>query len=118
MSFLKQETWTGQVYSGGWIAAEGGDMPVTEPATGRELGRIGDVQAAGLARPDLAEGVGPFPKPGRDGPHVLCPLRMGHPWQRSVVERVPRGLDGTRYVGRLRFGCAGSSQVNVSARPA
>jgi hypothetical protein len=46
MSFLTEETRTGQVYSGGWIAAEGGDMPVREPATGRELGRIGGLELA------------------------------------------------------------------------
>ena len=50
MSFLTEETWTGQVYSGGWIAAEGGDMPVREPATGRELGRIGVATAADVTR--------------------------------------------------------------------
>jgi ABC-type Fe3+ transport system permease subunit len=50
MSFLKEETWTGQVYSGGWIASEGGDMPVREPATGRELGRIGVATPAVVAR--------------------------------------------------------------------
>jgi benzaldehyde dehydrogenase (NAD) len=50
MSFLKEETWTGRVYSGGWIAAEGGDMPVREPATGRELGRIGVATQADVAR--------------------------------------------------------------------
>ena len=49
MSFLKEETWTGQVYSGGWIASAGGDMPVREPATGRELGRIGVATAADVA---------------------------------------------------------------------
>jgi benzaldehyde dehydrogenase (NAD) len=41
MSFLKEETWNGQVYSGGWVTPEGGDAAVIEPATGRELGRIG-----------------------------------------------------------------------------
>jgi hypothetical protein len=35
MSFLTEETWTGQVYSGGWISAGGGDMPVREPARHR-----------------------------------------------------------------------------------
>src|SRR5215469_17265522 len=49
MSFLKEETWTGQVYSGGWIGTEGGDMPVREPATGRELGRIGVATPAVVA---------------------------------------------------------------------
>jgi benzaldehyde dehydrogenase (NAD) len=35
MSFLKEETWNGQVYSGGWVTSEGGDAAVIEPATGR-----------------------------------------------------------------------------------
>ena len=50
MSFLKDETWNGQVYSGGWITPEGGDAAVTEPATGRELGRIGIAAPADVAR--------------------------------------------------------------------
>src|SRR5215469_2111363 len=50
MSFLKEETWTGQVYSCGWIAAEGGDMLVREPATGRERGRIGVAAPVDVAR--------------------------------------------------------------------
>jgi len=41
MTFLKEETWGGQVYSGGWITPEGGTAAVIEPATGHELGRIG-----------------------------------------------------------------------------
>jgi benzaldehyde dehydrogenase (NAD) len=41
MTFLKDETWSGQVYSGGWITPEGGDAAVIEPATGNDLGRIG-----------------------------------------------------------------------------
>ena len=49
MSFLKQETWTGQVYSGGWITPEDGDIPVREPATGRELARIGIATSAHVA---------------------------------------------------------------------
>jgi benzaldehyde dehydrogenase (NAD) len=50
MTFLKEETWSGQVYSNGWIAAEGGDAAVTEPATGRELGRVGIAAPADVAR--------------------------------------------------------------------
>src|SRR3984885_11366920 len=46
MTFLNEEAWQGRVYSGGWITSEGGDTAVIEPATGRELGRIG------LATPD------------------------------------------------------------------
>ena len=46
MAFLNDEAWQGKVYSGGWITSDGGDTAVIEPATGRELGRIG------LATPD------------------------------------------------------------------
>ena len=41
MTFLKDETWNGQVYSGGWISPQGGTAAVIEPATGHELGRTG-----------------------------------------------------------------------------
>jgi len=46
MTFLNDEAWQGKAYSGGWITSDGGDTAVIEPATGRELGRIG------LATPD------------------------------------------------------------------
>jgi benzaldehyde dehydrogenase (NAD) len=46
MTFLNDEAWQGRVYSGGWITSDGGDAAVIEPATGRELGRIG------IATPD------------------------------------------------------------------
>ncbi|WP_300609310.1 benzaldehyde dehydrogenase [Trebonia sp.] len=41
MTFLKDETWQGRVYSGGWVTPEGGAAAVIEPATGRELARTG-----------------------------------------------------------------------------
>jgi hypothetical protein len=41
MAFLEESTWRGKVYSGGWKTAAGGEAPVTEPATGAELGRTG-----------------------------------------------------------------------------
>ncbi len=50
MSFLKEETWNGQVYSGGWVTPEGGDAAVIEPATGRELGRVGIATPADVTR--------------------------------------------------------------------
>jgi benzaldehyde dehydrogenase (NAD) len=50
MSFLKDESWNGQVYSGGWITGQGGDAAVIEPATGAELGRIGLAAPADVAR--------------------------------------------------------------------
>jgi benzaldehyde dehydrogenase (NAD) len=42
--------WNGNIYSGGWIRAHGGDVAVTEPATGGELGRSGSADAEDVAR--------------------------------------------------------------------
>jgi benzaldehyde dehydrogenase (NAD) len=50
MTFLKEETWSGQVYSGGWVTPEGGTAAVIEPATGNELGRIGIATPADVTR--------------------------------------------------------------------
>jgi benzaldehyde dehydrogenase (NAD) len=50
MAFLKDETWNGQVYSGGWITSQGGTAAVIEPATGNELGRIGIATPADVIR--------------------------------------------------------------------
>ncbi|HEX4831580.1 MAG TPA: aldehyde dehydrogenase family protein [Trebonia sp.] len=50
MGFLDEETWRARVYSGGWVTASGGDAPVTEPATGAELSRIGIAGAGDVAR--------------------------------------------------------------------
>ena len=50
MSFLKDETWNGQVYSGDWITPGGGTAAVIEPATGNELGRIGIATPADVTR--------------------------------------------------------------------
>src|SRR6201996_2834948 len=46
MTFLSDEIWRGRIYSGRWVAADGGEATVIEPATGNELGRIG------IASPD------------------------------------------------------------------
>ena len=49
MAFLDESIWRGKVYSSGWKQPEGGDAPVTEPATGEELGRAGIASAADIA---------------------------------------------------------------------
>jgi benzaldehyde dehydrogenase (NAD) len=49
MTFLDEATWRGQVYSGGWRQAAGGEAAVTEPATGEELGRVGIASPADIA---------------------------------------------------------------------
>jgi benzaldehyde dehydrogenase (NAD) len=50
MTLLDSGVWQGQIYSGGWVAAHGGDMPVVEPATGQELGRAGSGDPEDIAR--------------------------------------------------------------------
>jgi benzaldehyde dehydrogenase (NAD) len=46
----------GQIDSGGWVGAHGGDMPIVEPGTGGQLGQVGRdgdlivAQAADLQR--------------------------------------------------------------------
>src|SRR5579862_8510900 len=49
MAFLDESIWSGKVYSSGWKQPAGGDAPVTEPATGAELGRAGIASAADIA---------------------------------------------------------------------
>ncbi len=40
-ALIDPSTFNGTVYSGGWVAPSGGDIPIIEPATGDELGRTG-----------------------------------------------------------------------------
>ena len=46
MGLLDSGSWHGKIYSNGWVDGSGGDYPVTEPATGAELGRIGHATPA------------------------------------------------------------------------
>jgi benzaldehyde dehydrogenase (NAD) len=50
MTLLEPRTWDGQVFSGGWVRSHGGDAPIVEPATGKELGRAGVADAEDVAR--------------------------------------------------------------------
>lgn len=47
---LDSKAWSGQIYSGGWTSAHGGDTAIVEPATGHEIGRIGSADAEDVAR--------------------------------------------------------------------
>ncbi len=49
MTFLDEATWRGKAFSSGWTAVSGGEAPVTEPATGAELGRVGIASPADIA---------------------------------------------------------------------
>ncbi|MFN2490333.1 MAG: benzaldehyde dehydrogenase [Actinomycetota bacterium] len=50
MSFLDPGMWGGRLYVNGWVTGGGGELPVVEPATGDELGRVGLATAADVAR--------------------------------------------------------------------
>jgi benzaldehyde dehydrogenase (NAD) len=48
-NLLDAKEFEGQVYSGGWTESHGGHIPITEPATGAELGRTGVADAQDVA---------------------------------------------------------------------
>ena len=50
MTLMDTGTWDGLVFSDGWTEAGGGDAPVVEPATGKELARTGIAGADDVAR--------------------------------------------------------------------
>ncbi|MGP4028131.1 benzaldehyde dehydrogenase [Actinomadura sp. 3N407] len=50
MTLLDPGVWTGKIFDGGWVAADGGVYDVTEPATGGTLGTLGRAGAADAAR--------------------------------------------------------------------
>ena len=59
MTFLDEAPWRGKAFSGGWKAVSGGEAPVTEPATGAELGRVGVASRADIAAAATAAAAGP-----------------------------------------------------------
>jgi benzaldehyde dehydrogenase (NAD) len=54
VAFIDESTWRGKVFSAGWQQSSGGDAPVTEPATGAELGRVGIASPADIAAASTA----------------------------------------------------------------
>ena len=120
-ALLDSGVWQGQIYSGGWVGAHGGDMPIVEPATGGELGRAGRADAADVAtaaaaaaaaQPGLGghelRGTGRGAAPGRrphPGPGGR-PAALGQPGDRR--HRRPGRVRGRRgRPGVLRGGHAG-----------
>jgi benzaldehyde dehydrogenase (NAD) len=41
VTLLDRSVWEGRIWSGGWITGSGGEYAAVEPATGRELARVG-----------------------------------------------------------------------------
>ena len=40
-TFMDPQIWTGKIFNGDWITSTGGEYPVVEPATGAQLGVVG-----------------------------------------------------------------------------
>ncbi|MEV6964799.1 aldehyde dehydrogenase family protein [Hamadaea sp. NPDC051192] len=54
MSFFDANTWDGKIYSGRWQPANGGSIPIVEPATSGVLGRSGLADATDVAEAAVA----------------------------------------------------------------
>ena len=50
MNFLDEHRWSGKIFTGEWTAPDGGTIPVVEPATGNEIGRVGEASLSDLER--------------------------------------------------------------------
>ena len=87
MTLLTSTDWHGQIFIDSWTAGSGGTMPVTEPATGAELGTVGlagvdDVaRAATRAAQAQREWARRTPE---DRAAVL--RRAGHLWEEHAAE--------------------------------
>lgn len=50
MALFDPALWTGKVFSNGWVTTAAGDYAVMEPATGKEIGRLGRARPDDVAR--------------------------------------------------------------------
>jgi len=60
MALMDEPAWRGKIFSGGWVTGDrghGGDAPVIEPATRREIGRVGVAKVHGLVTSSVAAGA-------------------------------------------------------------
>ncbi|QKW36812.1 aldehyde dehydrogenase family protein [Actinomadura sp. NAK00032] len=88
MGLLDSVDWQGKIFkNGAWTAAHGGDYAVVEPATGGELGRMGQASPADVAEAAASAAAAQrewaaLPHPARAA--VL--RRAGDLWQRHAEE--------------------------------
>jgi len=84
---MDQQTWTGKIFNGDWIAPTGGQYPVIEPATATQLAVVGhasldDVQRAAdqAAEAQRAWARVPFDE------RALVLRRAGSLWEQHAAE--------------------------------
>ena len=88
MGLLDSVAWQGNIFKNGeWTSGGGGDYPVVEPATGAELGRMGQATPA-----DVAEAAASAAEAQRESAALPYPARAavlrkaGDLWQRHAEE--------------------------------
>ncbi len=99
MTLMDESAWRGKVFLGGWSPGGGGDIPVTEPATGAEIGRVGLASAADVARAAqvaAAAQVSWAARPHTERQAIL--RRAGDLWLQAAAEIEPWGI---REMGKI-----------------
>ena len=93
MALMDESAWRGKIFLGGWTAGGGGDAPVTEPATGQEIGRIGMAAPADVtraARVAAAAQAGWAARPHPDRSAIL--RKAADIWLASAADIEPWGI--------------------------
>jgi benzaldehyde dehydrogenase (NAD) len=99
MALMDESAWRGKVFLGGWSPGGGGDIAVTEPATGAEIGRVGLASAADVARAAqvaAAAQVSWAARPHTERQAIL--RRAGDLWLQAAAEIEPWGI---REMGKI-----------------
>jgi benzaldehyde dehydrogenase (NAD) len=99
MTLMDESAWRGKVFLGGWSPGGGGDIAVTEPATGQEIGRVGLASAADVARAAqvaAAAQAGWAARPHTERQAIL--RRAGDLWRQAAAEIEPWGI---REMGKI-----------------
>ncbi|HEY1674884.1 MAG TPA: benzaldehyde dehydrogenase [Streptosporangiaceae bacterium] len=99
MTLMDESAWRGKVFLGGWSPGGGGDIAVTEPATGAEIGRVGLASPADVARAAqvaAAAQVSWAARPHTERQAIL--RRAGDLWLQAAAEIEPWGI---REMGKI-----------------
>src|ERR1700761_8846647 len=99
MTLMDESAWRGRIFLGGWTAGGGGGTAVTEPGTGKELGRVGLATPGDVARAAqvaTAAQVSWAARPHTERQAIL--RRAGDLWLAAAAEIEPWGI---REMGKI-----------------
>lgn len=112
MTLLDASTWTGKVFSSGWVDGGAGDRAVVSPSTGEEIGRVGmagpdDVRRAAQRAAQVQREWAQTPHPER-----AAVLRRAGDLFTEHAEQIHDWLvrEGGSIVGRAQFETATAAQ--------